>query len=463
MKSTSLKRSYEMNMSEGPLFRKIILFSLPLVLSGILQLLFNAADIVVVGRFSGDQALAAVGSTSALINLLVNLFMGVSIGANVMVGRCYGAHDEENMQKSIHTAITTAIIGGALMIFVGLIAAQPLLSWMGTPDNVIDLSVLYMRIYFIGMPSFMIYNFGAAILRAIGDTKRPLYFLLVSGVVNVIFNLFFVILFQMGVAGVALATIISQTISAVFILLSLCKSEGPLHLDFKKLSIHKDILKQMLKIGLPAGLQGTIFSISNVLIQSSVNSFGDIVMAGNTAASNIEGFVYTSMNAIYQTALSFTSQNMGAKKYMRIDKILIVCLGVVSAIGLIMGNGAFLLGHSLLSLYTTSDEVIAYGLLRMSYCAVPYLLCGIMDVFVGSLRGLGYSIMPMLVSLSGACLFRVIWIFTVFQAVPTLDCLYISYPFSWFLTSCVHLICYLIVRKKLFRPVLSEESTKACA
>lgn len=446
-----VKRSYEMNMCEGPLFKKIIIFAIPLILSGVLQLLFNAADIVVVGRFTGSHALAAVGSTSSLINLLVNLFIGVSVGANVVVGRFYGAQDYDQIEESVHTAIYTAILGGVLMIFVGVFAARPLLEMMGTPDNVIELSVLYMRIYFVGMPAFMIYNFGAAILRSVGDTKRPLYFLLVSGVVNVIFNLFFVIVCHMGVAGVALATIISEAISAGFILLSLKNSDGALRLQRKKLKIHKDKILMMLKIGLPAGLQGTIFSISNVLIQSSVNSFGAIVMAGNTAASNIEGFVYTAMNAIYQTALSFTSQNMGAKQYHRIDKILLVCLGVVSVVGGVLGVGAYLLGHPLLSLYTTSEEVIQYGLMRMSIISTFYLLCGIMDVFVGSLRGLGYSIMPMLVSLSGACLFRVIWIFTVFQSYHTLFSLYISYPISWILTAGTHLLCYLIVRKKAFR------------
>lgn len=448
-----MKRSYEMNMCEGPLFQKIIIFALPLVLSGILQLLFNAADIIVVGRFSGEHALAAVGSTSSLINLLVNLFIGVSVGANVLVGRYYGAGDYDNIEESVHTAIYTAIVSGILMIVIGVVAARPLLELMGTPENVIDLSVLYMRIYFIGMPAFMVYNFGAAILRSVGDTKRPLYFLMVSGIVNVLFNLFFVIVLHMGVAGVALATIISQTISAAFILLSLHQSEGALRLERKKLKLHKDKLLQMLKIGLPAGLQGTIFSISNVLIQSSVNSFGATVMAGNTAASNIEGFVYTAMNAIYQTSLSFTSQNLGAKKYHRIDRILLLCLGVVSIVGLIMGCGAYFLGESLLSLYTTSEEVIQYGLLRMSMICTFYLFCGIMDVFVGSLRGIGYSVMPMLVSLTGACLFRVIWIFTIFQMYHSLFSLYVSYPISWCLTATAHMICYMVVRKKVFKPI----------
>lgn len=445
-----VKKSYEMNMCEGPLFKKIIIFAIPLMLSGILQLLFNAADIVVVGRFTGSEALAAVGSTSSLINLLVNLFIGVSVGANVLVGRYIGANQYQDVEDSVHTAIYTAIICGVGMIFVGCLAARPLLEWMGTPDNVIDLSVLYMRIYFLGMPAFMIYNFGAAILRSVGDTKRPLYFLLVAGIVNVIFNLIFVIVFDMGVAGVATATIISEAISAILIIMSLHQSDGALRLERKKLKIHKEKLMIMLKIGLPAGLQGTIFSISNVLIQSSINSFGAIVMAGNTAASNIEGFVYTAMNSIYQTSLSFTSQNMGAKKFHRIDRILKICVLVVIVVGITLGGGAYLFASPLLSLYTTDPEVIAYGILRLGMICVPYFLCGLMDVLVGSLRGIGYSIMPMFVSLTGACLFRVIWIFTIFPMERTLLCLYISYPISWTITALTHFLCYCFVRKKAF-------------
>ena len=346
--------------------------------------------------------------------------------------------------------MVTAIVGGVIMIIAGVLLARPLLEMMGTPQDVLSLSVLYMRIYFIGMPAFMVYNFGAALLRALGDTKRPLYFLTVAGVVNVIFNLFFVIVLHMGVAGVALATIIAQAISAGLILLSLEKSEGVLHLRLKELSFHKDKLFGMLRVGLPAGLQGVIFNISNVLIQSSINSFGSVVMAGNTAASNIEGFVYTSMNAVYQTSLSFTSQNYGAKQYHRIDKILLQCLGIVTFVGLFMGIGAFLLGHPLLSIYSSSEEVIQYGIARLSVVSASYFLCGIMDVFVGSLRGIGYSIMPMLVSLAGACLFRIIWIFTIFQVEHTQFSLYVSYPISWMLTISAHLICYLLVRKKAF-------------
>ncbi len=445
-----MKKSYEMDMCSGPLLSKILVFSIPLMLSGILQLLFNAADIVVVGRFSGSQALAAVGSTSALINLVINLFIGVSIGANVVVARYYGAKDTEGISRTVHTAILTAIVGGVFLIFLGLLLARPMLEWTGTPEDVIDQSTLYMRIYFLGMPAFMVYNFGAAILRAIGDTKRPLYFLSLSGVINIIFNLIFVIVFHMGVAGVALATIISQIISAILILICLTQMDGPCHLNLKQMKIHGKMLGEMLKIGLPAGLQGMIFTISNVLIQSSVNSFGSLVMAGNTAASNIEGFVYTAMNSVYQTSLSFTSQNMGAKQFKRVDKILGQCLLVVLVVGFVLGNGAYLLGDKLLSIYSSDPQVVQYGLVRMSIISCTYFLCGLMDVLVGSIRGLGYSIMPMLVSLTGACLFRVIWIFTIFQWERTLFCLYISYPISWILTGGIHAICYLAVRKKAF-------------
>lgn len=446
-----MSRKYEMDMCHGPLFKKLIVFALPLMLSGILQLLFNAADIIVVGRFSGSEALAAVGSTSSLINLLVNLFIGISIGGNVLMARYIGAQDYKNARETLHTAVCISLYGGILMIFVGILLARPLLEMMGTPADVINLSVLYMRIYFVGMPAFILYDFGAAMLRAVGDTKRPLYFLTIAGCVNVVFNLFFVIVLHMGVAGVALATIIAQGISAILIILCLVRSEGVLQLSRSEIKLHKDKVKQMLRIGLPAGLQGIIFSISNVLIQSSINSFGSLVMAGNTAASNIEGFVYTSMNAIYQTSLSFTSQNMGARQYKRVDTILFECVGIVSIIGLVLGLGAFLLGHPLLSIYTSSEEVISYGIARLSVVSASYLLCGIMDTLVGSLRGIGYSLMPMFVSLTGACLFRIIWIYTVFQVFHTQFSLYISYPISWILTLCAHLICYLVVRKRAFR------------
>ncbi len=443
---------------------KILIYALPLVLSGVLQLLFNAADIIVVGRFTGSSALAAVGSTGSLINLLVNLFIGLSIGTNVLVARYYGAKDRKAVEETVHTSILTAGVGGVILIFVGYFAAKPLLEIMGTPPDVIDQAVLYMRIYFVGMPAFMLYNFGAAVLRAIGDTRRPLYFLLVAGIINVIFNLIFVIVFSMGVAGVAIATVISQIISAVLVILCLLQTEGMCHLEISKLRINRHKLVMMLKIGLPAGLQGIVFSISNVLIQSSINSFGSQVMAGNTAASNIEGFVYTAMNAIYQTSLSFTSQNLGAGQYKRIDRILGRCLMVVAVIGLVLGNGAYLLGTQLLSIYSTEAEVISYGLVRLSIVSSTYFLCGLMDVMVGSIRGLGYSVLPMLVSLTGACAFRVLWIFTVFAWDRTLVCLYISYPVSWLLTASVHFICYQIVRRRVFpKDVLKEKKKSAKA
>ena len=401
-----------------------------------------------VGKFAGSESLAAVGSTNALINLLVNLFIGLSMGASVVMGRCIGARRYDEAHKALHTAMAIATVGGVMMIFVGYFASAPMLKLMATPDDVINLSILYMKIYFVGMPGMMAYNFGSAILRSAGDTKRPLYFLTVAGVINVILNLILVIGFHMGVAGVAIATAASQYISGFFVVMALVKSEGYMQLHLKELRFHKDQAIEMIRIGFPAGLQGIIFSISNVLIQSSINSFGKIVMAGNTAASNIEGFVYTAMNSIYQTALSFTSQNMGAKRYDRIDKILFECQLTVIIIGLVAGIGAYTMGDKLLAIYDSDPEVIGYGLTRMSLVCAPYFLCGMMDVMVGSLRGMGYSIMPMIVSLTGACLFRVIWILTVFAANHTLFTLYISYPISWALTFSIHLLCYLVVRRK---------------
>ena len=435
-------------MVNGPLLSRILIYAFPLILSGVLQLLFNDADIVVVGKFTGSHALAAVGSTSALINLLVNLFIGISIGTNVMVARYCGARDWQNCEDTVHTSIAISIIGGILMIFVGVLFARPLLELMGTPADVITHSVLYMRIYFLGMPAFMIYNFGAAILRAIGDTKRPLYFLTIAGVVNVIFNLFFVVVFNMGVAGVAIATVISQAISAVLILMCLLKMDGMCQLHKEKIKLHGAKVKEMLRIGIPAGLQGIVFSISNVLIQSSVNSFGSIAMAGNTSSANIEGFVYTAMNAVYQTSLSFTSQNLGGKKYSRIDKIKNICLGVVTVVGLILGLGAVFGGKGLLSIYSSDPEVLAFGMRRLRIICVTYFLCGLMDCMVGSLRGLGYSVLPMIVSLTGACGFRVFWIFTIFASCRTLEVLYLSYPVSWIITASAHMFTYYKIRKR---------------
>lgn len=451
------KNRYEMDMCSGALLPKILLYSLPLMLSGILQLLFNAADVVVVGRFAGSDALAAVGSTSSLINLLVNVFMGLSVGTNVMVAHFYGAGQKRELEEMVHTAILTSIVSGVILIFVGLALSRPALVMMDTPEDVIDQAVLYIRIYFVGMPVMMLYNFGSAVLRAVGDTRRPLYFLLIAGVINVGLNLFFVISLSMGVAGVALATIISQSISAALVLLCLMRTEADYRVSLKKLRIVKDKMIKMVKIGLPAGLQGALFSISNVLIQSSVNSFGSIAMAGNTAAQNLEGFVYTAMNSLHQTCISFTGQNYGARQYKRMGKILLICLGCVIAVGVLLGNGVYLAGGTLLKLYSPESEVIQYGMLRLAYICTTYALCGMMDVMVGSLRGMGYGVMPMLVSLTGACLFRVVWIMTVFKAHHSLEVLYMSYPISWGLTFAAHLLCFVIVYHRTLRKYTAGE------
>ncbi len=440
---------YEMDMCNGPLFSKIMVFSLPLMLSGILQLLFNAADIVVVGRFAGSEALAAVGSTSSLINLLVNVFMGLSIGANVMVARYYGAGQKKELDEMIHTAILTSVVSGVILVFVGLIFAKPALELMGTPDDVIDHAVLYMCIYFVGMPVMMLYNFGAAILRAIGDTKRPLYYLLLAGVINVVLNLFFVIVFHMGVAGVAWATVISQVVSALLVVHCLIHNDGSVKLDLKRLCIKKDKFIKMIQIGLPAGLQGSMFSISNVLIQSSVNSFGSIAMAGNTAAQNLEGFAYTAMNALHQSAVSFTGQNYGARKFKRIGKITWICQLSVFVIGALISGAIFIFSPWLLQLYSDDLQVIAYGIKRLAIICTTYYLCGMMDVMVGILRGMGYSIAPMIVSLTGVCAFRVVWIYTIFAQFKTLEVLYISYPVTWTITFLIQLIMFLIIYRKL--------------
>lgn len=438
-------------MCNGPLLGKILIFYIPLMLSGILQLLFNAADIVVVGRFAGNEALAAVGSTSSLTNLIVNLFIGLSVGANVLVARYYGANQKDELKEMVQTTVATALVSGILLIFAGFFISRPALAWMGTPEDVIKHSVLYMRIYFVGMPFMMVYNFGSAVLRAVGDTKRPLYYLLIAGVVNVVLNLIFVIAFSMGVAGVAAATVASQAISAVLVVRCLIQSDSVYRLEMKGIRIAPDKLIKMVQIGIPAGMQGALFSISNVLIQSSVNSFGSVAMAGNTAASNIEGFVYTAMNALHQATISFCGQNYGAMKYKRIGKVLLICEGMVIIVGAVMGNAAYLLAGVLLQIYSPDQEVIQYGILRMNFICVTYFLCGMMDVIVGALRGMGYAIMPMLVSLTGACLFRVVWIYTIFQSYRTLECLYISYPISWALTFLVHLVCFGVVYRKLLK------------
>lgn len=444
-----MAKRYEIDMINGPLFGKIVLYTLPLIAAGILQLLFNTADMVVVGRYAGSNALGAVGATASLINLLINVFMGLSVGANVAIAHYYGAGRFEELSISLHTAISLSIICGFILLVIGQLFSEPMLILMGTPKDILPLSVSYMKIYFCGMPVMLLYNFGAAILRAVGDTKRPLYYLSLAGVINIILNLIFVIRFSMGVRGVAWATNISQAVSAILIIRCLIKNEGPCRLSLSKLCLDKKETSRIAKVGLPAGFQGAIFSISNVLIQSSVNSFGAIAVAGNTATCNLEGFVYNSMNAFHQTAISFTGQNMGAKNMKRVQRVLVICLLCVTVTGLGMGLLGFAFGSELLGIYSTDPAVIAFGLRRMAIIFPTYFLCGVMDVMVGSLRGMGFSIMPMTVSLLGACVFRIIWIMTVFAINHTPEFLYVSYPISWFITAAVHLICiFTIARRK---------------
>lgn len=446
----SQKRRYEIDMCSGPIISKLLLFTGPLILSNILQLLFNAADVIVVGKYAGDNSLAAVGSVGPVTNLMINLFIGVSIGANVMASRYFGAKDEKHFSETMHTSMLVSIIGGVVLSVIGVVTTRQILIWMSSPEEVIDLATVYLRIYFIGMPAQLLYNFGSAILRAIGDTKRPMYYLTFAGIVNVILNLIFVIVLHMDVAGVALATIISQIISAVLVVRCLMNEEGALKLSIHELRIDKGMLVKIIQIGLPASLQGVTFSFSNIIIQASVNSFGATVVAGNSAAQNIEGFVYVAMNSFYQACLSFVSQNVGARKFGRINAVTIRAEICVIITGLVLGNLGYIFGYSLLGLYTQSPVVMEAGMVRMLYILCPYCLCGMMDVMVGAIRGLGYSVMPMIVSLIGACGLRLFWIFTFFR-LPRFhrpEYLFITYPISWMLTFLVHVICYIIVKKK---------------
>lgn len=442
---------YKIDMCNGPILPKLLAFAVPLMCSSILQLLFNAADIVVVGKFAGDDALAAVGSNTSLINLLTNFFLGLSIGANVLVARFYGAKEEKETSETIHTAMLLAVISGILLTLIGCVGAGQILKWMNTPKEVLPLATTYLRIYFLGMTAMMLYNFGSAILRAVGDTKRPLYYLSFAGVINVLLNLLFVVVFDMSVAGVALATVIAQCISAYLIIRCMMREKDIIRLERKKLRIHKNRFLNILRIGLPASFQGMLFSFSNVIIQSSVNSFGNIVVAGNSAAQNIEGFVYVSMNAFHQATISFTSQNVGAGRYDRINKILIQAELAVITVGLVLGNLCYVFGRPLLSIFTSKAVTQDAGMTRIAVICTTYCLCGMMDVMVGSLRGLGYSVMPTIVSLIGACGLRLLWIFTFFrmEKFHTLTSLYLTYPVSWIVTTIAHVICYIIVRKKL--------------
>ena len=438
---------YEIDMCNGTLMDKLISFSLPLMLSGILQLLFNAVDIIVVGRFTGSQALAAVGSTTALINIFTNLFIGISLGANVLAARFYASGKEKEMSETVHTSITLALISGLVMALAGVLLARFALNLMGTPNDVIDQSVLYMRIYFLGMPFFMLYNYGAAILRAVVDTKRPLFFLVISGMTNAVLNLVLVIVFHMGVAGVAIGTIVSQLISSILVLRCLYTSNTSYRLYFSKLGIKTQYLKQIFQVGIPAGIQSTVINLSNALLQSSVNSFGSVAMAGYTAANNIFGFLYMSVNAVTQSCMSFTSQNYGVKKLKRMDRVLLDCMILSVGVTLTLGCGAYFFGPELLKIYTSDADVIRCGVEVLAFTTVPYFCCGIMDLLPGALRGMGHSGVPMILSIIGTVGTRIVWIFGLFPAHRSLSFLFISYPVSWILTILMQAVCFCFVRK----------------
>lgn len=454
----------EMDMLNGPLFKNIIKFTIPLLLTGTLQLLYNAADIVIVGQFASDHSLAAVSSTGSLINLIVNVFMGLSVGASVIVSQNMGAGKYKDVSEAVHTSIAISIVCGIVVGIFGFFASKGMLQLMDSPADVIDLSALYVKIYFLGMPANMIYNFGAAILRAVGDTKRPLYYLSFSGIINVVLNLIFVIVLHMDVAGVALATIISQIISAILVIRCLLKSDGAVKLIPSKIKIHGDKLKKIIAVGLPAGIQGSLFSISNVIIQSSINAFGSEAMAGNGAASNIEGFIYVAMNSLHQAAITFAGQNYGAGKIKRIKTVCLECMALVSAVGLLMGALVFTFGEQLLSIYTDSPAEIEYGLVRMNMIMFTYFLCGTMDVMVGMLRGIGHSLTPTIVSIACVCGFRILWIFTAYAGYKATgasvhDCfmmLLVSYPVSWIAATVVHSLCFAMHYRGIKKRTLLE-------
>ena len=453
---TGLRRT-DTDMTRGSVLGQLVAFSVPLLIGNIFQQLYNTVDSVVVGNFVGKEALAAVGSNGSLISLMINLFIGISLGANVLAARFYAAGREEEMSQTVHTAITLALISGIIMAFVGLICAKPALALMDTPDDVIDLSSVYMRIYFLGMPFFMLYNYGAAILRAVGDTKRPLLFLVISGIANAGLNLCFVIIFKLGVAGVAIGTVISQLISCVLVLRCLYMSETSYQLRFSKLTIKGAYVKQIFSVGVPAGIQSTVINFSNVLLQSSVNSFGSVAMAGYTAANNIFGFLYVTVNAVTQACMSFTSQNYGVGKWKRMERVLIDCLILSFAAMMVLGNGAYFFGPQLLHIYTSSDAVIKCGMEILLYTTVTYFLCGFMDLFPGALRGMGHSGVPMLLSIIGTVGTRIVWIYWIFPRHRSLAVLFISYPASWIITLAMQIVCYFYVRKMLYKKIANKK------
>ena len=450
-------RKRNVDMLEGDLGRNILLFALPVTASGVIQLLFNAIDMIVVGQFSGSSSMAAVSSTGSLISLITNLFIGLSVGSSVCIARRIGSGDYDSISDAVQTSITLAVVFGIFLMGLGIVFSRALLEMMKSPVDVIDLSVLYLRIYFTGMPATMVYNFASAVLRAKGDTKRPLLALTISGVLNAVLNLFFVVPLKMDVAGVGLASSISAYVSAIIVLIVLITDPGFTRLDPRHLYIDGSSFREIARVGIPAGIQSTVFSVSNVVIQSSINGFGSAAMAGNGAGSSVSNFIYAGMNSFYQTCLTFSSQNMGAGKIERVKKTLILCLLYVAVTGIVLGWGSVFFGRQLLSLYTHDPEVMDYGMIRLRYICLPYFLYGMMDVMVGSLRGMGSSVAPMVVSLLGVCAFRLLWVYTYFQSHPTFEDLFLSYPVSWIITAGTLFVMNLIVYGRLKRKKLSEE------
>ena len=443
------KNKYEIDMCNGTLMDKLIVFAVPLMISGVLQLMFNAVDIIVVGQYSGSQSLAAVGSTTALINIFTNLFIGISMGVNVLAARFYAAGQDQQMSETVHTAILVALISGVIMTFVGVGMARWALEVMATPDDVIDLSTLYMRIYFLGIPFFMLYNYGAAILRAVGDTRRPLLFLIVAGITNAMLNVILVVKFHMAVEGVAIATVVSQLISCILVLRCLYQSESSYQLRFSKLRVNVSYLSQIFQVGIPAGIQSVVINFSNAMLQSSVNSFGSTAMAGYTAANNLLGFLYASVNSVTQACMSFTSQNYGVGKFKRMDRVLIDCALISVVFAGTLGTIFYVFGSEILQIYTKDPEVIKAGMEIISITTIPYFLCGIMDLFPGAMRGMGRSGVPMILSIIGTVGTRIVWIYGIFPLHRSLFVLFISYPGSWLITIAMQVICFFIVRKQV--------------
>lgn len=459
MEKTRSSGRYQIDMCSGPILVKMLRFALPLMAASLLQLMFNAADIIVVGRFCGDNSMAAVGSNGSMVNLLTNFFIGLSVGTNVLAARFFGAKSDEELSKTVHTSMAISLIIGVFLTFVGFFGARQMLIWMQTPEGVLELAAKYLRIYFLGMTATTIYNFGSALLRAIGDTRRPLYYLVISGIINVILNIIFVVAFKLDVVGVGIATVITQFLSAALIVRCLLKESGGIRLVPQKLGVDRTKLGQIIRIGLPAGIQGTLFSLSNVVIQSSINLFGEVVVAGNAAAANLEGFVYVAMNSFYQAVISFSSQNFGQRKYKRIIRVELIGQACVFVTGFVLGMLLTIFGNHLMWIYTDSAAVVEAGVIRFRYIAVTYFLCGMMECLVGGLRGIGYSFAPMIVSLIGACGLRLVWLATIFQ-IPefhTIDTVYMSYPISWIITALTHALCFVLLMRKVRRKYPAPE------